>query len=56
MLDYVTRVVSAPELKPVVKEMCHYITVYRKCGGLVWAHAPRKRSSNAVVYDTIVKT
>ena len=32
ILDYVTQVVSIPELKPVVKEIRHYITVCKKCG------------------------
>ncbi|MFS6554149.1 transposase, partial [Parabacteroides distasonis] len=56
ILDYVTQVVSIPELKPVVKEIRHYITVCRQCGERVQSHAPRKRGSNAVVYDASVKS
>ena len=56
ILDYVTQVVSVPELKPVVKEIRHYITVCKNCGERVRSHAPRKRGSNAVVYDATVKT
>ena len=32
ILDYVTQVVSIPDLKPVVKEIRHYITVCKQCG------------------------
>ena len=55
ILDYVTQVVSIPDLKPVVKEIRHYITVCKNCGERI-QHAPRKRGSNAVVYDATVKT
>ena len=56
ILDYVTQVVSIPDLKPVVKEIRHYITVCKQCGEHIQSHAPRKRGSNAVVYDATVKT
>ena len=56
ILDYVTQVVSIPEMKPVVKEIRHYITVCRQCGERILSHAPRKRGSNAVVYDASVKS
>ena len=56
ILDYVTQVVSIPELKPIVKEIRHYITVCRQCGERIRSHAPRKRGSNAVVYDATVKS
>ena len=56
ILDYVTQVVSIPDLKPVVKEIRHYITVCRQCGERIQSHAPRKRGSNAVVYDATVKS
>ena len=56
ILDYVTQVVSIPELKPVVKEVRHYITVCKNCGERIRSHAPRKRGSNAVVYDPTIKT
>ena len=56
ILDYVTQVVSIPDLKPIVKEVRHYITVCRHCGKRVQSHAARKRDSNAVVYDATVKT
>ena len=54
-LDYVTQIVSIPELKPVVREIRHYITICRQCGERVQSHAPRKRGTNAVVYDASVK-
>ena len=56
ILDYVTQVVSIPDLRPVVKEIRHYITVCKQCGERIQSHAPRKRGSNAVVYDATVKT
>ena len=56
VLDYVTQVVSIPDLKPIVKEIRHYITVCKKCGERVQSHASRKRGSNAVVYDETVKS
>lgn len=56
ILDYVTQVVSIPALKPIVKEIRHYITICKKCGKRVQSHAPRKRGSNAVVYDATVKS
>ena len=55
ILDYVTQVVSIPDLKPIVKEIRHYITICKNCGERI-QHAPRKRGSNAVVYDATVKT
>ena len=54
VLDYVTQVVSIPELKPVVKEIRHYVMVCRNCGERVRT-APRRRS-NDVVYDASVKS
>ena len=56
ILDYVTQVVSIPDLKPVVKEIRHYITVCKQCGERIQSHPPRKRGSNVVVYDATVKT
>ena len=56
ILDYVTQVVSIPDLKPIVKEIRHYITVCKQCGERIQSHAPRKRGSNAVVYDASVKS
>ena len=56
ILDYVTQVVSIPDMKPVVKEIRHYITVCKLCGERIQSHAPRKRGSNAVVYDATVKS
>ena len=55
-LDYVTQVVSIPDLKPIVKEIHHYITICKNCGERIQSHAPRKRGSNVVVYDATVKT
>ena len=56
ILDYVTQVVSIPELKPIVKEIRHYIMVCKKCGERIQLPAARKRGSNAVVYDASVKS
>ena len=56
ILGYVTQVVSIPELKPIVREIRHYITVCKNCGERIQSHAPRKRGSNAVVYDATVKS
>ena len=56
ILDYVTQVVSIPELKPIVKEIRHYITVCKNCGERIQSHASRKRGSNIVIYDATVKT
>ena len=56
ILDYVTQVVSIPELKPVVKEIRHYITVCKNCGERIQSHAPRRRGFNAVSYDASVKS
>ncbi len=54
VLDYVTQVVSIPELKPVVKEIRHYVMICKNCGERVRT-APRHRS-NDVVYDASVKS
>lgn len=54
VLDYVTQVVSIPELKPVIKEIRHYVMICKKCGERVRT-APRCRS-NDVVYDASVKS
>ena len=56
ILDYVTQVVSIPDMKPIVKEIRRYITVCKQCGERIQSHAPRKRGSNAVVYDATVKS
>ena len=55
-LDYITQVISLPEMKPIVREIRHYVAVCKKCGSRMWSHAPRKRGSNAVVYDASVKS
>lgn len=54
VLDYVTQVISIPELKPVTKEIRHYVMVCKNCGGRIRT-APRQRS-NDVVYDASVKS
>lgn len=55
VLDYVTQIVSLPQLSPVVKEIRHYITICKNCGERVQSHAKRKAGSNAVIYDDTVK-
>ena len=54
ILDYVTQVVSIPELKPVVKKIRHYVMICKNCGERIRT-APRQRS-NDVVYDASVKS
>jgi len=53
-LDYITQIISLPELKPLITEVRHYVTICRTCGKRVKAHSLRRRS-NAVVYDASVK-
>lgn len=53
-LDYITQIISLPELKPLITEVRHYVKVCRACGKRVKAHTERRRS-NAVVYDASVK-
>ena len=54
VLDYVTQVISIPELKPVIKEIRHYVMVCKNCGERIRT-APR-RKSNDVIYDANVKS
>lgn len=54
VLDYVTQVISLPELKPLITQVNHYVKVCRTCGNRVKASGARRRS-NAVVYDASVK-
>lgn len=54
ILDYVTQIVSLPELKPLVTQVNHYVKICRTCGHRVKAN-PGRRRSNAVVYDASVK-
>lgn len=53
-LDFITQVISLPELKPLITEVRHYVTICRTCGRRVKARSERRRS-NAVVYDASVK-
>lgn len=53
-LDYITQIISLPELKPLITEVRHYVKVCRTCGKRVKSHAERRRS-NAVVYDASVR-
>lgn len=53
-LDYITQTISLPELKPLITEVRHYVTICHACGKRVKAHSGRHRS-NAVVYDASVK-
>lgn len=53
-LDYVTQIISLPELKPLITEVRHYVKICRTCGKRVKSHTERRRS-NAVVYDASVK-
>ena len=56
VLDYVQQVISLPEMKPVIKELRHYKTICKNCGEVVQSHPKRKRGSNAVVYDSSIKS
>lgn len=53
-LDYITQIISLPELKPLITEVRHYVKVCRTCGKRVKSHTGRRRS-NAMVYDASVK-
>lgn len=53
-LDYITQVISIPELKPLITEVRHYVTICPTCGKRVKGQSERRRS-NAVVYDASVK-
>lgn len=53
-LDYITQIISLPQLKPLITEVRHYVKVCRTCGRRVKSHTDRRRS-NAVVYDASVK-
>lgn len=53
-LDYITQIISLPELKPLITEVRHYVKGCRTCGKRVKARSER-RHSNAVVYDASVK-
>lgn len=53
ILDYVTQVVSIPDIKPVIKEIRHYVMICKNCGERIRT-TPRRRS-NDVVYDASVK-
>lgn len=54
IFDYVSQMVSIPELKPVVKEIRHYVMVCKNCGERIRT-APRHQS-NDMVYDASVKS
>ena len=56
VMDYVTQVISLPEMKPIVKEIRHYVAICSKCGARIQSHVARKRGANAVVYDASVKS
>lgn len=53
-LDYITQIISLPELKPMITEVRHYVKVCHACGKRVKTR-PCHRRSNAVVYDASVK-
>ena len=53
-LDHVTQVISLPELRPLIRQINHYVRICRTCGHRVKASSERRRS-NAVVYDGSVK-
>ena len=54
ILDYVTQVISIPEIRPIIKEIRHYVMICKNCGERIRT-TPRRRS-NDVVYDASVKS
>ena len=54
VLDYVTQVISIPEIRPIIKEIRHYVMICKNCGERIRT-TPRRRS-NDVVYDASVKS
>ena len=44
-LDYITQIISLPELKPLITEVRHYVKVCRTCGKRVRPHTERRRSN-----------
>ncbi|MCM1345930.1 MAG: transposase, partial [Bacteroides sp.] len=54
VIDYVTQIISLPELKPLITQVNHYVKACRSCGHRVKANSGRRRS-NAVIYDASVK-
>ena len=56
VLDYVTQVVSIPELRPVIREIRHYKRVCKHCGAVVRSRVDRSRGGNSVIYDDTVKS
>lgn len=54
ILDYVTQIISLPELRPLITQVNHYVKVCRTCGHRVKTTSQGRRS-NAVVYDASVK-
>lgn len=56
VLEYISQVISLPELKPVVTEIWHYVRTCKECGEQVRSYKKRKRGGNLVTYDNSVKT
>lgn len=56
VLDNVQQVINLPEMTPVIKELRQDKTICKNCGSETMSHAKRKRGSNAVVYDSSVKS
>ncbi len=54
-LDYVTQIVSIPQLRAVVKETRHYVRRCNRCGCQARPYAPRRRGGNSVTYDPSVQ-
>lgn len=49
-LDYVTQIISLPELKPLITEVRHYVKVCRTCGKRVKSHTKHGNSPyNAIL-------
>jgi transposase len=54
-LDYISQVVSIPQLRAVVKEIRHYVRRCSRCGHQIRSYAPRLRGGNSVTYDQSVQ-
>lgn len=56
VMDYVTQVISLPEMKPIVKEIRHYVAICSKCGARIQSHVARKRGQMPLSMTLPVKS
>ena len=55
VLDYTTQIISLPNIKPLIREIRHYVMVCPKCGKRIRSYE-RKRGGNPVVFDASVRS